>query len=153
MNCCELRYKKGFKKNIMVLKSFKVEKLIRDRKAALLEANGITVHKRVLENTEFLSKLKLKLIEESTEVLEAQNSDELCEELADVLEVMYALSKATGITLNQIEHKRLEKNNTQGGFNDKIYNSSVDIYESNQAINYFLKKSHCYPEITSPSYS
>ncbi len=136
----------------MTSRCFKVEKLIRDKIPALLESKGIAVHAKAMEDEEFISKLKDKLLEEAKEVLEASNSDELCEELADVMEVVQALSKASGLSMLQIEQTRLKKREIKGGFENKIYNSSIEIEENNPSINYYLNKPQQYPEIHSRTY-
>jgi len=124
----------------MTIKCFKVEKLIRDKTPALLECKGIVVHAKAMTDQEFISKLKDKILEEAQEVLETSSPDELCEELADVLEVVHALSKASGLTIQQIEQRRLKKREIKGGFENKIYNSSIQIEENNSSINYYLNK-------------
>lgn len=136
----------------MTIKCFKVEKLIRDKIPALLESKGITVHAKAMEEQEFISKLKDKLLEQAKEVLEASNSDELCEELADVMEVVQALSKANGLSIQQIEQTRLKKREIKGGFENKIYNSSIQIEETNPSISYYLNKPQQYSEIHSHTY-
>lgn len=82
-------------------------------------------------------------------MLETSSSDEICEELADVLEVIYTLSKASGLTIQQIEQRRLKKRESKGGFENKIYNSSIQIEENNPSINYYLNKPRQYLEIRS----
>jgi len=129
------------------IKHFKTEKLIRDKIPAFLKSRGIQVHAKAIEGLEFISKLKEKLVEEAREVLETSDTHDLCEELADVLEVMYALSSASGLTMQQIEKRRLEKKELKGGFENKIYNSSVLIDENNPDIHYYLNKPKQYPEI------
>lgn len=47
-----------------------------------------------LSTEEGLKYLKEKLLEETTEVLEAETKKEICEELADVLEVIYTFFEA-----------------------------------------------------------
>lgn len=131
----------------MAIKSFRVEKLIRDKIPDFLRAKGIVVHARVVESQEFILKLKNKLLEEAHEVLEADQSEEMCEELADLLEVIHTMSKASGLSMQQIEKKRLEKREIKGGFEKRIYNHSIDIEEDNLEINYYLKKALHYPEI------
>lgn len=133
----------------MTSKCFKVDKLIRDNIPAILEAKGVVVHTRNMNDQEFLSRLKDKLLEEAQEVLEANTSDELCEELADLLEVLNVLAKSCGLTMQQVEQKRFEKRAVKGGFENKVYNSSIDIEETNPVINYYLKKSDQYPEVHS----
>lgn len=136
----------------MKIKYFKVEKLIRDKIPAILDSKGIVVNANAMVDQEFIYKLKDKLLEEAKEVLATSSSDELCEELADVLEVIHALSKANGLTIQQIEQKRLEKREIKGGFENKIYNSFMQIEENNPSINYYLNKPQQYPEIHSHTY-
>jgi predicted house-cleaning noncanonical NTP pyrophosphatase (MazG superfamily) len=57
------------------------------------------------------------LEEEVAEYLESTES----EELADILEVVYALAKLSGITKTQLERLRLKKLAEKGGFKDKIF--------------------------------
>ena len=106
-------------------KCFKVDKLIRDKIPGILQANKIVVNTRVMETPEFISKLKDKLVEEAKECFETESSDELIEELTDLIEVINALCQVTGINMQQIEEKRLEKMKHKGAFDDRIFNSSV----------------------------
>lgn len=129
----------------MPLKRFRVEKLIRDHLPGIMRDKGICVYERVMEQDEFIAKLKDKLQEEAREVKHAKNENELTEELADMLEVIYTLSKTTGIPLEQIEKVRLAKQKTKGGFDKRIYSPYVDIEETNPSIEYYLKKSEYYP--------
>jgi diadenosine tetraphosphate (Ap4A) HIT family hydrolase/predicted house-cleaning noncanonical NTP pyrophosphatase (MazG superfamily) len=130
----------------MKIKSFKVEKLIRDQVPSILRAKGIVVHERVMEQEEFIQKLKDKLLEEGEEVKQAQNTEELLEELADVLEIIQTLSSSVGLTMDEIERKRIEKRQVKGGFEEKIFNHRIDIEEGNQAISYYLNKPSQYPQ-------
>lgn len=132
----------------MKIKSFKVEKLVRDQIPSILQAKGILMHQRVMEQEEFIQKLKDKLLEEGEEVRKAKNSLELLEELADVLEVIQALSSASGLTMEEIEKKRIEKRSVKGGFEKKIFSQRIDIEESNQAIDCCLNKPAQYPQIS-----
>ncbi len=131
----------------MALKSFKVEKLIRDHLPCMMRAKGIVVHERVMEQEEFIQRLKEKLLEEADEVKQASHADELLEELADVLEVIQTLSAAAGLSMRQIEDKRIEKRNSRGGFEGRVFNHRVDMEEDNQAIAYYLNKREQYPAI------
>lgn len=131
----------------MSLKRFRVEKLIRDHLPDIMRNKGILVHERFMEQDEFIVMLKNKLQEEAKEVSKAKNENELTEELADLLEVIYSLSQATGISLEEIENIRLEKKKAKGGFDKKIYNPYVDIEENNPSIEYYLNKAEFYPQI------
>lgn len=131
----------------MALKRFKVDKLIRDHLPDLLRSKGIAVHEQQLNPEKFLQSLKEKLLEEAKEVSNAHDINELAEELADVLEVLQTLAKTIGISLQQIEDKRLEKHKIKGGFDRKVYSPYMDIDDKNQHISYYLAKPQHYPEI------
>lgn len=124
----------------MSVKRFEVEKLIRDHLPDILRNKGIIVDEQILDQNEYIVKLKDKLQEEAKEVQHAEDENELTEELADLLEVVYALSRAAGITMEQIEKTRLAKQTAKGGFDKKIYSSYVEMEESNPSIEYYLKK-------------
>ena len=69
--------------------------------------------------------LDKKLSEELAEYHTAQN----LEELADLLEVLYAAALSRGYTLEQLEQVRVEKRNARGGFEKKILLKCVEERE------------------------
>ena len=137
----------------MKIRRFKVDKLIRDRLPEIMRQKGITVHERSMEKDEFIQRLKNKLLEEAEETKNTDNHDDLAEELADLLEVIQSLAHATGLNMQHLEKKRLEKRDLKGGFDGRIYNHAIDMEENNHAIDYYLKKSHQYPEINASSHN
>ena len=64
--------------------------------------------------------LKQKLIEEVDEYLESKTKEEKTEELADILEVLYAILDDEKIYLDELEEIRLKKFNEHGGFEKQI---------------------------------
>ena len=48
------------------------------------------------------------------------------EELADLLEVLYATAKARGYSIEELERVRVEKQKARGGFDKKILLKSVN---------------------------
>ncbi|MEM8860036.1 MAG: nucleoside triphosphate pyrophosphohydrolase [Chloroflexota bacterium] len=97
-------------------------KLVRDKIPEIISADGRTPVTSELNDTEYVQALKNKLNEE---VAEFQDSDSL-EELADILEVVYALAKACGSDQTQIENIRMEKTDKRGGFVKKIFLERVE---------------------------
>lgn len=71
---------------------------------------------------EYLSELDKKLNEECVEY----QVDKSLEELADMLEVMYAIAEARGFSIAELEHVRVEKADKRGGFKDRIFLEKVD---------------------------
>ena len=98
-------------------------KLARDKIPEIVISNGETPHFHVIDNDdEYLSALLQKDIEESAELAETPN----LEELADKLEVIYAIAKAIGHTPEQVEEARAEKHAKRGGFDDRIFLESTE---------------------------
>jgi predicted house-cleaning noncanonical NTP pyrophosphatase (MazG superfamily) len=114
-----------------------------------LEAKGISLHKRAMEIDEFLIRLKEKLIEEAQEVQEAHGLQHICDELADVLEVIHTLATAMGTNMQQIETLRLQKRERNGGFEHRLYGASIDIDLNHPEISYYTSRPEQYPTLTS----
>lgn len=96
--------------------SIKYNKLIRDRIPEIIEASGKTCLTEVLSNEEYLKMIDAKLDEELAEY----HKDKNLEELADLLEVIYAAAKARGYTLEELEKVRAEKAEKRGAFEKKL---------------------------------
>ena len=91
-------------------------KLVRDRIPEIIEADGKTCVSATLSNQDYIALLDQKLNEELAEYQESKS----LEELADLLEVMQAVVKARGWTLEELEQVRADKAVKRGGFERKI---------------------------------
>ena len=96
-------------------------KLVRDKIPEIIEKSGKTAHCRVLENEEYLAELDRKLNEECAEY----QADKSIEEMADVLEVLYAITEARGYSVEELERVRVAKAEKRGGFSDRIFLEKV----------------------------
>ncbi len=94
-------------------------KLVRDRIPEIIRQSGIECETAVLSETEYCQALRLKLIEEATEVAEA-DKDNLVAELADLYEVIDALMLSYGISGDRILNAQAKRRETRGGFTKKI---------------------------------
>ena len=94
----------------------KYNKLVRDRIPEIIEASGKSCVTEILSDEAYLRLLDAKLDEELAEY----HSDQTIEELADLLEVIYAAAMARGYTLEQLEVVRAEKAAKRGAFAKKI---------------------------------
>jgi predicted house-cleaning noncanonical NTP pyrophosphatase (MazG superfamily) len=92
-------------------------KLVRDKIPQIIRAKGLEPVIYVADPDEYATRLRDKLTEEVAEFL-ASDSDP--EELADVLEVVYALAALTGTDQEQLEKLRASKADERGGFADRI---------------------------------
>ena len=59
------------------------------------------------------------------EELAEYHKDQNLEELADLLEVIYAATKARGYSIDQLEELRAKKAEKRGGFDEKIFLKTV----------------------------
>ena len=97
-------------------------KLVRDKIPEIIMKSGKTAHCHVLDNNEYIAELDRKLNEECAEY----QSDKSIEELADMLEVMYAIAEVKGYSVAELERVRLEKAEKRGGFSERIFLEQVE---------------------------
>jgi predicted house-cleaning noncanonical NTP pyrophosphatase (MazG superfamily) len=92
-------------------------KLVRDRIPEIIASRGARPITLVLDQDEYRLELQRKLQEEVAEF--AQSGQ--VEELADILEVTYALAAVQGVSRSQLERIRSCKREERGGFEDRIF--------------------------------
>jgi predicted house-cleaning noncanonical NTP pyrophosphatase (MazG superfamily) len=100
-------------------------KLVRDRIPEIIQAAGGHPLTRVLDDTSYRAALLAKLVEEAQEANHAIAAD-LPGELADVLEVLQALTAMAGLAWSQLLALAAEKRSSRGGFQDRIFLEYVD---------------------------
>ena len=91
-------------------------KLIRDKIPQIIKSQGQCCIVRKLSDEEYLEMVDAKLDEELAEYHKDQN----LEELADLVEVIYAAAEARGFTVEQLEQTRLQKKAQRGAFRKKL---------------------------------
>ena len=91
-------------------------KLIRDKIPEIIARQGNTCVTRVLDPEEYRKMVDAKLEEELAEYQKDQN----LEELADLMEVIYAAAQARGYTKEQLEQVRAEKELRRGAFQKRL---------------------------------
>lgn len=98
-----------------------INKLIRDNIPEIIAANNQTAKIHNADDREYEVKLNEKLQEETSEYLSSGN----VEELADLIEVVYAILESKNIEKNSFEHIREEKAAKNGRFKKKLILESV----------------------------
>lgn len=104
----------------------KYNKLVRDRIPEVIEKDGHKAKFKTLSDKAYLTALDKKLLEEVKEY----QADKSIEEMADVLEVLYAICNARGYTIDELEVKRQEKHIDRGGFEKKLFLEYVEDEEA-----------------------
>lgn len=97
-------------------------KLVRDKIVEIIESKGENPEYETLNSERYLFELHKKLLEEANEFIEEDSP----EELADLLEVVYAIAKLKNIDLKEVEKIRIEKSQKRGAFEKKLFLKSVD---------------------------
>ena len=92
-------------------------KLVRDRIPEIIRAEGLAPVIYTADAEEHGSRLRDKLQKEVAEFIASDNDPE---ELADILEVLYALAEHSGTSREQLEKLRAAKAEKRGGFADRI---------------------------------
>jgi predicted house-cleaning noncanonical NTP pyrophosphatase (MazG superfamily) len=117
----------------------------------MLERKGARVVMHTLPPEEHIHHLLLKLREETEELSSALTSEDFQEEMADILEVLSALSKRWGVEMPAIEEKRLQKHEDRGGFETGTFVEFVEVETSDAShpiLQYCLANPKAYPEIS-----
>jgi len=91
-------------------------KLVRDKVPQLIRSGGAEPVVRVAGDREYRGLLRAKLVEEVEEFLASEEP----EELADVLEVVLALSEDLGVGCAGLEELRAVKAGERGGFGQRV---------------------------------
>ena len=94
----------------------KYNKLVRDKIPEIIKKKGVNAITHIASNEEYWEKLKEKLKEEVDEFIK----DSTEEELADILEVIYAICDFQKIDRQKLESLRKNKADERGGFKEKI---------------------------------
>ncbi len=131
------------------MRKFRGEKLWRDKIVDIIEKKGSRIHLKQLNDQEYDQKLRLKLLEEAEEVHKAQTKAELIIEIADVFEVIDALSTFHNISLSEVQNAKEKKRIACGGFFERKYVTIAEHPQGSQAEKYCLQQPSKYPEIKS----
>lgn len=91
-------------------------KLVRDKIPEIIEADGRKCKTEILSEEAYLKMVDAKLDEELAEYHKDQN----IEELADLLEVIYAAAQARGYSVEELERLRVAKVEKRGAFQKRI---------------------------------
>ena len=107
------------------MKTIIYHKLVRDRIPEIIEKDGKQCVCSILSEEDYLLLLDRKLDEELKEYQESKSM----EELADLLEVIHAVARARGSSIEEVEQIRAEKAQKRGGFQKRILLESVTEQE------------------------
>ncbi|MFA5310454.1 MAG: nucleoside triphosphate pyrophosphohydrolase [Candidatus Paceibacterota bacterium] len=94
----------------------KYNKLVRDRIPEIIKSKGDIPIAHIADDKEYWQKLKEKLQEEVNEFMQDENA----EEMADILEVIDAITNFKNFSKEELEIIKNKKAEERGKFKDKI---------------------------------
>ena len=92
-------------------------KLVRDKIPEIIAQQGESANIRILNGKEYTVALEQKLDEETAEFHKEKN----LEELAEILEVVYALADDLGYTKDELLDMYNQKHEKRGGFQNRFF--------------------------------
>lgn len=105
----------------------KYNKLVRDKIPSIIGKLQKDYQTTVLtEDHAYIQALNAKLVEEVKEYQTANSARDRLEELADLLEVIYALADSDQATATELELIRQGKRSECRGFNDRLFLFEVE---------------------------
>ncbi len=100
----------------------KYNKAIRDKIPKIITDSGKKYSLKHLDDASFLTELEKKLFEELNEYTKSKD----IEELADILEVIYRISKLKGVAPDELDKIRQDKAQKRGKFEDNLFLVDAD---------------------------
>lgn len=101
--------------------SLEFNKLVRDKIPEKIQRNGEEAITAQLDKNILIQLLKRKLVEESLEVLDAEETEDIIVELADILEVFDGILSQHQIDLQTVLNQKEKKRQKTGGFEKGIF--------------------------------
>jgi len=121
-------------------RKFLWNKLWRDKAAERLEQqDGAIIHRITLNDEQYKEQLGLKLIEEASEVHAAKTTEDLTNEIGDVLEVVDCIMKFHNISVEVVTATRDKKRDERGSFLERQFVTVSEYLPGSFGEQYTLK--------------
>ncbi|WP_332645560.1 nucleoside triphosphate pyrophosphohydrolase [Lysinibacillus sp. 54212] len=102
-----------------------LNKLVRDKIPSIVTKEGGSYSLKLLSPLEHQHEITNKMYEELDEYNDAETKEAAIEELADMVELIYAALKLHDVSAEEFEAIRLEKRKLKGGFEKGIFLNSI----------------------------
>jgi predicted house-cleaning noncanonical NTP pyrophosphatase (MazG superfamily) len=130
----------------MKTRTFRLNKLVRDRIVEMNIGYGGTVDYKTLSGKKLNAALVDKLIEEVKELKDAELT---FGELADLKEIIEQIAKNLKITDKELTAAQTEKRNKNGGFTKGHFINTLTLPADNQWSDYYAADPERFPEVKS----
>src|SRR4051794_32693596 len=120
------------------MRTFRLNKLVRDKILLDMQALGQQVTVRKLNDEEFVAKLADKLVEEAKEF--DPSEPKASDELADILEVIKALAKEMGINFDELRELQAKRREKRGGFQERFFVERLGVPDNDKWAEYYARE-------------
>lgn len=103
------------------MKRVEYNKLIRDRVKEKIESKGEACEVKVLNEKDFVTALRQKLVEEATELSESSTREDFLAEYADLMVVLDELASIYELTAADVKLALVESLEKKGGFQKRHF--------------------------------
>lgn len=128
------------------MRSFLLNKLVRDKLLTSMQNLGQTVTYRRLTDKDFVLELKRKLLEEAKEFDPSKPG--ALKELADLLEVIETASNQLGSSFADLRKLQLKLRTKSGAFEDRIFVERLDLANNDPWVAYYAAQPDRFTELT-----
>lgn len=101
-------------------------KLIRDKIPEIIKKNGAIPKISELNDEQFKTALREKLVEEAKELAEVKTKEEILNELSDVMQLIESIAINNNFSISDIEKQKEKKKRERGAFEKKLFLEYVD---------------------------
>ena len=129
------------------MRTFKLNKLVRDNIVEGHEADGGVVDYVLLEGEELYKALLDKLTEEVAEMKSAETEIELAKEIADFRYLLQAIADFKNVQEKDIVNAGRKRTKTAGGFMKGHYINTVTLPADNKWAKYYASQPDRFPEV------
>lgn len=129
----------------MKMRSFMLNKLVRDKVFENMLAIGQRPHARQLNDKQLLSALRDKLLEEAKEFDLLQPG--ATKELADLLEVIESIGELLGAEFAELRMLQAKQRKKAGGFEKGRYVGRLDLDDTDPWVEYYAAEPDRFPEL------
>lgn len=127
---------------------FIFNKLVRDKLRDEYKRMGQVATYRKLSKTEHIEQIKLKVIEEVSEIPVDGPIDDIVGEIADVQQAIDDLKVVHGVSDEQISEAQRKKFDKKGGFSGATFVETVEIKDDDPWIGYYRENPEKFVEVT-----
>lgn len=132
----------------MIMRTFRINKLIRDKRIKEMKDYNIDANYITLPKDSVINLLKQRIYDDAKSLKNYKTREEIIDGIDDILEAVDGLMEAMDISKEMVKKIKSEKQKKFGRFKKGIFLINVNVRkEDKKIIDFFENHSKMYPEI------